>query len=85
MHGPSDDQESIATIQAYLDADGTLLDTGGLCGSGHNKWLIRRAPAERNRDDAVLSVKFGAAVAAGAATTRVRRPCATSWPTASST
>jgi len=60
MYGPTDDQESVATIHAYLDGGGTLLDTGDFYGSGHNEWLIRRALAERNRDDVVLSVKFGA-------------------------
>ncbi|MDQ4038731.1 MAG: aldo/keto reductase [Actinomycetota bacterium] len=59
-YGPTDDQVSIATIHAYLDGGGTLLDTGDFYGSGHNEWLIRQALAGRNRDDVVLSVKFGA-------------------------
>jgi len=60
MYGPSDDQQGIATIHTYLDGGGTLLDTGDFYGSGHNEWLIRQALAERNREDIVLSVKFGA-------------------------
>jgi aryl-alcohol dehydrogenase-like predicted oxidoreductase len=60
MYGPTDEAESIATIHAYLDAGGTLVDTGDFYGSGHNEWLIRQALAGRRRDDVVLSVKFGA-------------------------
>ena len=59
MYGPSDEAESIATIHTYLDAGGTLLDTGDFYGSGHNEWLIRKALTERKRDEIVLSVKFG--------------------------
>jgi aryl-alcohol dehydrogenase-like predicted oxidoreductase len=59
MYGATDEAASIATIHAYLDAGGTLLDTGDFYGSGHNEWLIRQALAGRRRDDVVLSVKFG--------------------------
>ena len=43
MHGPSDRQESIATIRAALDAGVTLLDTGDFYGMGHNEMLIAEA------------------------------------------
>lgn len=63
MYGPSDRDESIATIHAALEAGVTLLDTGDFYGSGHNELLIsealRSAPASR-RDAAIVSVKFGA-------------------------
>jgi aryl-alcohol dehydrogenase-like predicted oxidoreductase len=59
MYGPSDEDESIATIHAALDAGITLLDTGDYYGAGHNEMLIGRALAGR-RDKVVLSVKFGA-------------------------
>jgi aryl-alcohol dehydrogenase-like predicted oxidoreductase len=59
MYGPSDRKESIATIHAALDAGINLLDTGDFYGMGHNEMLIAEALKERNRDDVVLSVKFG--------------------------
>lgn len=59
-YGQGDDQESVGVVRAYLDAGGSLLDTGDFYGSGHNEWLIRQALAGRDRDDVVLSVKFGA-------------------------
>jgi aryl-alcohol dehydrogenase-like predicted oxidoreductase len=59
-YGSVDDDEGVRVIHAYLDAGGALLDTGDFYGSGHNEWLIRRALADRGRDDVVLSVKFGA-------------------------
>lgn len=59
MYGASDEAESIATIQAALDAGVTVLDTGDFYGSGHNEMLIARAIAGR-REQVLLSVKFGA-------------------------
>jgi aryl-alcohol dehydrogenase-like predicted oxidoreductase len=58
--GPTDDDRSIATIHAALDAGVTLIDTADFYGTGHNEWLIGRALRGRDRDAAVLSVKFGA-------------------------
>jgi aryl-alcohol dehydrogenase-like predicted oxidoreductase len=60
LYGPSDRTESIATIHAALDAGVTLLDTGDFYGMGHNEMLIGEALRGRNRDQAVISVKFGA-------------------------
>lgn len=59
MYGPADEAEGVATIQRALDHGVNLLDTGDFYGSGHNELLIGRAIAGR-RDQAVLSVKFGA-------------------------
>ncbi|MET7878539.1 aldo/keto reductase [Micromonospora profundi] len=60
LYGDADEVESIATIHAALDAGVTLLDTGDFYGMGHNELLLRDALRGRNRDDAVISVKFGA-------------------------
>ncbi|MER6125539.1 aldo/keto reductase [Streptomyces sp. NPDC001795] len=63
FYGEADRAESIATIHAALEASVTLLDTGDFYGMGHNEMLIgealRAAPAAR-REQALLSVKFGA-------------------------
>ena len=60
LYGPSDRNESIATIHAALDAGITLLDTGDFYGMGTNELLVRDALAGRDRGKVVLSVKFGA-------------------------
>ena len=57
-YGPADDDESLATIHAALDAGITLIDTGDFYGQGHNELLVGRALKGR-RDEAVLSVKYG--------------------------
>jgi aryl-alcohol dehydrogenase-like predicted oxidoreductase len=59
MYGPVDRAESIATIQAALDAGINLLDTGDFYGMGHNELLIAEATRGRAREDYLLSVKFG--------------------------
>src|SRR5271165_5455065 len=60
VYGQADDQESIATIHAAIDAGITLLDTGDFYGMGHNEMLIGRALAGGLRQKVILSVKFGA-------------------------
>jgi aryl-alcohol dehydrogenase-like predicted oxidoreductase len=60
MYGPADRPESIATLHAALEAGITLLDTGDFYGMGHNEMLIGEALQGRDRDRAVISVKFGA-------------------------
>lgn len=60
MYGPSDRAESIATVHAALDAGINLLDTGDFYGMGHNEMLIAEALKDRKREDAIISVKFGA-------------------------
>jgi aryl-alcohol dehydrogenase-like predicted oxidoreductase len=59
FYGPADEAESIATIRAALDAGITLLDTGDYYASGHNELLIRDALRGLDREQAVISVKFG--------------------------
>ncbi len=59
LYGPSDRAESIATIHAALDAGINLIDTGDFYGMGHNEMLIGEALRGRNRDQVIISVKFG--------------------------
>lgn len=63
LYGGADRAESIATLHAALEAGVTLLDTGDFYGMGHNELLIgealRAAPAA-HREQALISVKFGA-------------------------
>ena len=59
MYGHADETESTATIHAALDAGVTLFDTGDFYGSGHNELLLRDSLRGRNRDNVLISVKFG--------------------------
>ncbi|WP_343688047.1 aldo/keto reductase [Chitinophaga sp.] len=54
-----DETESIATIQAALGSGINFLNTGDFYGAGHNELLIGKAIKGR-RNDAFISVKFGA-------------------------
>ena len=54
-----DEAESIATIHEALDSGINFLNTGDFYGAGHNEMLIGKAIKGR-RDDAFISVKFGA-------------------------
>ncbi|SNT42986.1 Predicted oxidoreductase [Actinomadura meyerae] len=58
-YGAADRAESIATVHAALEGGVTLIDTGDFYGMGHNELLLAEALRGRNRDDYVLSVKFG--------------------------
>lgn len=58
--GPTPDEtESIATIHEALDSGIDFLNTGDFYGAGHNEMLIGKAIKGR-RNDAFISVKFGA-------------------------
>jgi aryl-alcohol dehydrogenase-like predicted oxidoreductase len=61
IYGQADDQESIATIRAAIDAGITLLDTGDFYGMGHNELLLRDALRGGGiaRDSVFIQVKFG--------------------------
>jgi aryl-alcohol dehydrogenase-like predicted oxidoreductase len=58
FYGPSDEEQSIATIRRALDIGVTFLDTSDLYGSGHNEELVARAIVGR-RDEVQLATKFG--------------------------
>jgi aryl-alcohol dehydrogenase-like predicted oxidoreductase len=60
LYGPADRAESLATLDAALEAGITLIDTGDFYGMGHNEMLIGEALKGAKRDKAILSVKFGA-------------------------
>jgi aryl-alcohol dehydrogenase-like predicted oxidoreductase len=59
IYGHADDNESVATIRAALDAGITLLDTGDFYGMGHNEMLLRDALRGVPRDSVFIQVKFG--------------------------
>jgi pyridoxine 4-dehydrogenase len=60
VYGQADEDESIATIRAALDAGITLLDTGDFYGMGHNEMLLGRALRSVPRESVFIQVKFGA-------------------------
>jgi aryl-alcohol dehydrogenase-like predicted oxidoreductase len=60
IYGPADEQESIATIRAAVDAGITLLDTADFYGMGHNELLLRDALRGVDRASVFIQVKFGA-------------------------
>jgi len=64
-YGPTDDQESIRVVRHYLDSGGTLIDTADFYAAGGNEMLVARALRGRNREEVVLSVKFGALLTPG--------------------
>ena len=59
IYGQADDQESLATIHAAVDAGITLLDTGDFYGMGHNELLLRDALRTIPRASVFIQVKFG--------------------------
>ncbi|MEZ5961164.1 MAG: aldo/keto reductase [Hyphomonadaceae bacterium] len=60
FYGPADEQESVATVHAAIEAGVTLIDTGDFYGMGHNEMLLREALKSVSRDKYLLSVKYGA-------------------------
>src|SRR6476659_1220463 len=57
-YGPTDWDESIATVHRAIDLGVTLLDTANVYGAGHNEVLVGRAIHDR-RDQVQLATKFG--------------------------
>jgi aryl-alcohol dehydrogenase-like predicted oxidoreductase len=57
-YGPTDWDESVATIGRALDLGVTFIDTADIYGAGHNEVLVGRAIARR-RDEVQLATKFG--------------------------
>lgn len=56
--GAVDDEESVRTIHAALDAGVTLIDTADVYGAGHAERVVGRAVAGR-RDRVVVATKWG--------------------------
>lgn len=57
-YGPTDDDESQATIRSALDLGVNFFDTADVYGNGHNESLLGKAVKKR-RNDIVLATKFG--------------------------
>jgi aryl-alcohol dehydrogenase-like predicted oxidoreductase len=58
FYGPTDWDESIATINRALDLGVTFIDTADAYGAGHNEVLVGRGIAHR-RGEVQLATKFG--------------------------
>ena len=58
FYGPSDEEDSIATIHRALELGVDFLDTADMYGRGENERLLSRALVGR-RDDVTLATKFG--------------------------
>src|SRR5579862_753537 len=70
-YGPTDWDQSIATINRALDLGVTFIDTADIYGAGHNEVLVGRGIAHR-RDEVQLATKFGIDRTGGDAHRRVR-------------
>jgi aryl-alcohol dehydrogenase-like predicted oxidoreductase len=57
-YGPTNWDESIATIHRAIELGVTLIDTANVYGAGHNEVLVGRALRDR-RDAVQLATKFG--------------------------
>lgn len=57
-YGPTDRDESLATLHLALDSGVSLLDTADMYGTGHNEQLLAEVLRTR-REEIVLATKFG--------------------------
>jgi len=57
-YGPTNDEESLATISSAFNRGLNLFDTADVYGNGHNETLLGKALA-RIRHEVILSTKFG--------------------------
>jgi aryl-alcohol dehydrogenase-like predicted oxidoreductase len=57
-YGPTDEAESIATLQRAVEVGVTFWDTAQSYGAGHNERLLAKA-LEGHRDQVTLATKFG--------------------------
>ena len=58
FYGPTDDQESLATLDHALALGSNFLDTADMYGRGHHETLLGRFLADK-RDRLVVATKFG--------------------------
>ncbi|MFG1343623.1 aldo/keto reductase [Xanthobacter autotrophicus DSM 431] len=58
FYGPSDDEQSLATLAAALERGINFFDTADMYGVGHNERLLGRFLKGR-RDQVILATKFG--------------------------
>ncbi len=59
FYGPSDEQQSIATLHRALELGVNFLDTADLYGNGHNERLLKKGIVDAGkRDQTVIATKF---------------------------
>ncbi len=58
FYGPTNDEESIATIHRFLDLGGNFIDTADMYGPFKNEILVGKAIKD-HREHVVLATKFG--------------------------
>ncbi|SMF75231.1 Predicted oxidoreductase [Azospirillum oryzae] len=58
FYGPTDDAQSLATLERALELGVTHYDTADMYGSGHNETLLARFLADK-RDRVTIATKFG--------------------------
>jgi aryl-alcohol dehydrogenase-like predicted oxidoreductase len=71
QYGPSDWDQSMATLDRAIELGVTLLDTADIYGAGHNEVLVGRA-AHGRRDRVQLATKFGIDRSGGEGALRLR-------------